>query len=327
MMWKHTFAGILVAVAFGIGVPVAAAQTTVSLSSTRAGSTRATSSGPAWASRAKAQFRTVDVPGASGTAVNGVNNRGTLVGTWFNSQNQGFGFVEQPGGQPTTFNYPGTTGMTFPSGINDVGTSVGVFQDSSGVFHGWVRSPGGSMTQLDDPSAFEEPGFGTFAIGINDNGVIVGFYFATLFGSPHGFVDDHGTFRTLDFPGSSGTILDAVNNSGAIVGDYTDAAIVNHGFIYQKGTFTAFDAPDAGTGFQQGTLPVGISSSGVIDGEMINNAGTFGWVLSKGQFLSVNDPNAPAASNPLGMSSNGHLVSGQWFDGVTSHGYVATLTP
>jgi hypothetical protein len=285
---------------------------------------RATAPGPAWPSRASAQFRTVDVPGAAGTAgITGVNNRGTLVGTWANSQGGFFGFIEQPGGQPTTFSVPGATGVTVTSGINDVGTALAYSIDSSGVSHGWVRSPGGDFTQLDDPLGAG----GTTPGGINDRGVIVGFYFAAS-GALHGFVYDHGTFTTLDYPGAPATFLIAVNSSGASVGGYVDASGVTHGFLYEHGTFTTIDAPGAGTAPGQGSAPSGISSSGVIDGAMTNDAGSFGWLLSKGQFSSLNDPVALAQSMPLCLSSNGRVVGGDYFDasGVI-HGYVATLTP
>jgi hypothetical protein len=53
-----------------------------------------------------AVFRTVpDVPGAALTGLSSVNSRGTLVGPWFDSGGAVFGWIEQPGGQPITFNY------------------------------------------------------------------------------------------------------------------------------------------------------------------------------------------------------------------------------
>jgi uncharacterized membrane protein len=288
----------------------------------------ATAQGPAWPARASAQFRTVDVPGAAWTAVNGVNNKGTIVGTWVSSPGGpfGFGYIEQPGAQPATFNFPATSDVTASSGVNDVGTAVGAYLDSSGVPHGWVRSPHGNFTQLDDPSGVG----GTSLFEINDAGVIVGGY-TDGSGAGHGFVYDHGTFTTLDFPGALGTALTGVNNSGAIVGGYTDALGVNHGFLYRHGAFTTIDAPDAGTAPGQGTPGLSISSSGVIDGFVINDSGGgfFGWLLSKGQFSSFDEPDAPLGQSvPLNISSNGRYVPGEYFDtsGVL-HGYVAALTP
>lgn len=278
-----------------------------------------------------AQFRTVDFPGANGTGVNFVNNHGTLLGTYFNAGLQSFGFVER-GHQLTSFNYPGTTGVTSSSGMNNRDDAVGAYTDANSVFHGWVRSADGTFTQIDDPAAGTGAFEGTQPAMINDAGELVGAYFDSS-GISHGFVDYHGTFTTVDFPGTSealgqGTTLTAINDSGAIVGYYNDSAGVVHGFVEKHGAFTTIDAPGAGTAPGQGTSPAGISSSGVIDGGISNDAGFAGWVLYKRAFSSLNDPNAaPGASLPLGLSSNGRYVSGEYTDNSgVNHGFVATLS-
>ena len=282
---------------------------------------RATAPGPLL-SAASARFRTVDVPGAAASSVTSVNSWGTLVGAWSDSSGNSFGFIEFPWGQPITFNYPGTAGVTGTSDINDFGTVVGLYVDSSGVPHGFVRSLFGKFTPLDDPAGAG----GTIPEGINDRGVIVGVYFDTS-GAADGFVYDHGTFTTLDYPGASATGLAHVNDSGAIVGAYTDAVGVNHGFLYKHGTFTTIDAPGAGTASGEGTAANGISSDDVIVGDIENGSGTFGWLLREGEFSSLNDPNAaPGQSLPLDISSNGRFVSGEYADtGGVIHGFVATL--
>jgi len=284
---------------------------------------------------ASAQFRTVDVPGAAGTAVVGVNSWGMLAGAWSDTPDlsgDSFGFIEFPWGQPITFNYPGSTGVTVPQAINDLGTTVGYYTDSSGLSQGWVRSLAGDFTQLKDPAA--SCGC-TAAFGINDRGVIVGTYANPSNPSAsHGFVYDHGTFTTLDYPGASSTSPSNINNAGAIVGGYTDASGVIHGFLYKHGTFTTIDAPGAGTTSGEGSAAQSISSNGVIDGYILNGSGFFGWLLRGGEFSQLNDPNAvPGTSfgSPSfldGLSSNARYAGGSYNDtnGVT-HGFVATLWP
>ena len=45
---------------------------------------------------------------------------------------------------------------------------------------------------------------------------------------------------------------------GGILGVLIDADFVNHGFLLDKhGAVTIFDAPHSGTGFNQGTSPLG----------------------------------------------------------------------
>jgi hypothetical protein len=80
-------------------------------------------------------FTTIDVPGATATAVTGINGSGQIVG-WFGSPPSGLarGFVDT-GGSFTTIDVPGTT-VTQALRINDSGQIVGhlhaVFTD--GVF-------------------------------------------------------------------------------------------------------------------------------------------------------------------------------------------------
>jgi hypothetical protein len=276
---------------------------------------------------ASARFRTVDVPGAAGgTMVNSVNSWGTVLGTWFDSKGASYGFIEQPGGRPVTFNYPGTKGVTSPGCINDLGTAVGWWYDSANnVAHGWIRSPGDHFTQIDDPSAV----LGTNPTGVSDTGLIVGTW-VDASSNLHGFIDDHGTFRTLDYPGATDTGLNGVTFSGAILGAWGDASGAVHGFVYQHGRFTTFNAPGAGTGQNQGTFPEGISSTGTIGGYTTHadNAAS-GWVLRNGHFSSLNDPHAaPGQSWVTGISSSAHYASGSYNDtnGV-GHGFIATLSP
>ncbi|MGB7821562.1 MAG: hypothetical protein WBL22_05150, partial [Candidatus Sulfotelmatobacter sp.] len=57
----------------------------------------------------------------------------------------------------------------------------------------------------------------------------------------------------------------------AIAGYYIDANNVNHGFLRTPdGTFTTFDALDAGTGAFQGTTSSSINSEGAITGYYID---------------------------------------------------------
>src|SRR6516165_4671528 len=74
----------------------------------------------------------------------------------------------------------------------------------------------------------------TFATGINTSGQIVGYYLSGgLNVAAYGFLLDQGSYTTLDVPGAtgfldpppgiSGTQANGINDSGQIVGYYTDA--------------------------------------------------------------------------------------------------------
>jgi probable HAF family extracellular repeat protein len=96
-----------------------------------------------------------------------------------------------------------------------------------------MAQPSYGFTTLDVPGA---TGTGTSARGINASGQIVGCY------GEHVFLLDHGSYTTLDVPGSSWTQANGINASGQIVGWYLDGN-GEHGFLLDQGSFTTLDAP------------------------------------------------------------------------------------
>ena len=113
------------------------------------------------------------------------------------------------------------------------------------------------FTTIDVPGASS-----TGATGINELGVIVGFYFVgDVF---HGFVrSNNGSFTTIDVPGAFGSGAMGINPLGDIVGFYNNhVGSALHGFVRNKnGSFTTIDVPGATL-----TLPSGINSQGNIVG-------------------------------------------------------------
>src|SRR6266567_973713 len=54
------------------------------------------------------------------------------------------------------------------------------------------------------------------------------------------------SFNTVDVSGALSTSSQGINAGGAIVGGYTDANHVQHGFLLQDGVVTTIDYPGAG---------------------------------------------------------------------------------
>lgn len=79
----------------------------------------------------------------------------------------------------------------------------------------------------------------------------------------HGYIRSHGTFTTIDFPGSIFTFVGAGNPQGDCVGEYIDTANIPHSFLLSNGQFTSFDPPGTGP---LGSDAAGINPSGVIVG-------------------------------------------------------------
>jgi len=97
---------------------------------------------------------------------------------------------------------------------------------------------------LGQPVLFQCPGAAfTVAEGINNNGTVVGYYYAQG-GPQHGFVYSGGTCTPLNIQGATNTAAMAINDSGTISGYYTDSASFFHGFLYTAaGATTVLDYP------------------------------------------------------------------------------------
>ena len=188
-----------------------AALVAASVAGMLAGSVRAAAPSPAAVSL---KFVTVDLRGAAGTTVSGINNAGDLTGDYETPSGVYHGFL-QAEGRVVRFDPPGSIG-TFPSGINDTGTVAGSYLDAAGVAHGFIRSAAGVFTVINDPgAAASEPG--TEVETLNDYGTIVGEYF-DAHGNFHGFVDrgeasPPSTFPMRWTPRSSGSTTTACSSA------------------------------------------------------------------------------------------------------------------
>jgi hypothetical protein len=117
------------------------------------------------------------------------------------------------------------------------------------------------------------------------------------------------------------------------MGNYFDADNLSHGFLRnENGTFTTFDAPDAGSvpGSFEGTYPFGINMNGAITGWYVDGADVnHGFVRDKhGAFTEFDVPGAGTdpGQGPyvFSIAPNG-AVTGYSFDpNNVVHGFVRT---
>ena len=186
------------------------------------------------------EFTTLDVPGAKlgswgwGTQVSSINDGGQVAGSYADSSGKTHGFVES-GGVFTTLDVPWSPDTmaspwswspnTMANSINASGQVAGSYNATSyGYLHGFVYS-GGMFTILNVPGSFE-----TIATGINASAQVAGSYQDAS--GWHGFVYSSGEFTTLDAPAESRYVnSSSINDSGQVVGYYTDAYNHYHGFI------------------------------------------------------------------------------------------------
>jgi len=140
------------------------------------------------------------------------------------------------------------------------------------------------------------------------------------------------TFITLDIPGAISTYAHDINDSGIVVGKYTDSNYNSHGFKwappYDGSTYTTLDVPGA-----ESTQAYGINDSGVIVGCYYedNTFGTnhgFKWAPPYGSTtyatLDVNVP-GDVKTFAYGINNSDDIVGYYWnHDGGTPqiHGFV-----
>jgi probable HAF family extracellular repeat protein len=259
------------------------------------------------ANAADFRFTTFDVPGATDTSVNGINDAGQIVGGFSDSASGGFshGFL-YTGGSFTQIDVPGAI-STSVSGINDAGQIVGTFSDSE-TSHGFLYA-GGHFTTIDAPGAIFT-GVGS----INNAGQIVGTF------NYQGFLDSGGSFTRINAPGPSaidGTVLNGINDAGQIVGTSTDGSLITHGFLYTGGRFTTIDAPGA----VGGTLVDGINDAGQIVGTF-NVGVTHGFLYSGGHLTQIDVP-GEVDTQAYDINDAGQIV-GAFNDRGNYHGFLAT---
>lgn len=159
-----------------------------------------------------------------------------------NNEGMAAGFYNDAGGASHGYTYKFTT-MTFSpvtlpvaadsvtaTGINDEGDISG-FYTIGKTTNGFVLEEnhhGFTKIQLG-------AGTNTQALGINEDGVVVG-SFVDGAGAMHGFVWSDGRTRQIDDPnhGAGGTLVNGLNDRGQLVGFYVDNAGNTHGYLASR---------------------------------------------------------------------------------------------
>lgn len=272
------------------------------------------------------RFVTLDIPTPKGqfgfTTLADINESGEISGGFTDTNLGAFGFILDKKMRQIEVRCSKDVIGTVPQAINKHGEIAGsatvviqripiadppfeiLITKTSGLY----RDKRGRCTLLDFPSAIL-----TEAVGINDDGQVVGDY-RDKQGNFHGFFWDAGLFLTIDvtFPGATVTGPTAINNAGQIVGYYFDnnvsATFPNghtHGFIYDKGAFSAFDFPDGSA-----TFPADINDSGHIvgvysDADFISRS----FLLQNGQFTKLDVGLADTFTTEVsGINNKGQIV-------------------
>lgn len=259
-------------------------------------------------------FTTIDYPGATQTNPNAINKQKMIVGTYRDANSVLHGFADF-NGSFVSIDAPNAV-FTSANGINNKGVIVGNFGGQSGN-HGFILHDG-QFTQVDVPGAQS-----TQLMDINDQGVIGGTYVDGN-GSIRSFLrfgPNH--YRAVEFPGSSYTALNAVNNRLELTGQMSPPFI--SAFLFAGQQWTNFYFPGAftttGRGINDNTQVVGIFNpqdpTAPQEGFLRNSDGTF---------QEIDFPGS-VGGYAGGINNDGVIVGGYGDSAGGAHGYMATPQP
>ncbi len=274
----------------------------------------------------------IDIAGATNTAVWDINNSGTMVGySTSGPSDLSTAFVRSAGGTVTTLGPAGAV-SSVATGISETGLVVGSYSSTlvddgagnlvAGPSVGFIYA-GSTYTTFAVAGAID-----TFLRAVSSDGRYLSGYYSTDTVAGVGFVYDTLTATTtiVSRPDSLLTIAQGVNNSGTLVGGdiIAGSPTTRPGFTYDIGTGTRTDVQLAGA---SRTALRAIDEAGTLAGWFIDgSAATHGFIGSLTDYELIDF--AGATSTFVEGSNDARWVVGEWIDasGVT-HGYVAMTVP
>jgi hypothetical protein len=228
-------------------------------------------------------FTPDNFPGKPQTQITALNDIGTRTGYTYPT-NTGvatdfqFGFYEK-GGAFTMVNNLKTPDCSVSGacdsgvitenqliGVNNKDLAVGFYNDRHGDSHGYTYDIAMNTFSADinDPNAVS-----TVTAAINNSDEIAGFYTDSTTGVIHGFIDNGGSFTTVDPPGATETQLLGLNDKGVADG-FAVIGGMQHGILFDSltDTFTILDPPGSTS-----TTLNGLNDAGDLVGFFVDAAG------------------------------------------------------
>lgn len=283
----------------------------------RINSKRQSLKGGASARAGQYNYTQVDVPGAVFTGLFAINSRGQTVGLYVDGSGTAHGLVRGVDGSIVTVDYPGAI-FIGANGINSQGDVVGRWDDASGITHSFLRTSQGAITSFDPPTPCVATIQPSAAHGINDLGDIVGRCFDAS-GKELGWLLRHdGSFAVLDNPAFLTTDAWAIDNSGVVVGDYSDADEFVHGYTWTEASgFTTLDFESNMTGLRA------INQRGDISGIYFDGLTLHGFLRVKNGTEVTIDPPGSVETDSAVINNSGMIAGVYWDADFNAHGYIA----
>jgi probable HAF family extracellular repeat protein len=253
---------------------------------------------------------TFDVPGASLTVGLGIDNQAVVTGGYYDAGGNAHGLVYDDGVFSTvdgpTSNPPSS--QAFLNNLNQQHWAGAQYIGDDGIFRAALYN---IKTQTWNTLPVI-PGTGYNAAGgVNAQGVAAGNWTTdpTVATGNQGWTFDPkiGSYSFFDVPGADkvnyiGTIVNAINNAGVVVGYYTDKNGVPHGFTKSGDRYRTIDVGSDYTAIQ------GINNKGDVSGVYQTAGVRHGFVLSSNGDLTTID--VPGVNNTalFGVSENGNVA-------------------
>ncbi|TVT37085.1 hypothetical protein FNH05_25140 [Amycolatopsis rhizosphaerae] len=293
-------------------------------------------------------YATVEYPKSVKTTLYGINNKGETAG-YFADGKGVHGFLRSVGGEfSDAVDHPEAGNATALLGLNDTGDVVGYYHGKSGQggYPGSISLPSRGVfsfvyslgAKKFEPIAPPEDGIGTVvAFGINDSGLVSGWYFAqdtsgrseaivkgfVWSKAARGYVD---TFRYGDEAGE-GTFATGINGAGLVVGQFVGKDKARHAFVRdskRRLVISSVDHPNAREP-EGGTCAMAISDSGVVAGIYQDRQGGRAYLRAdQDTFVELRHPDAASDMSACGINASGKVVGDFYDSRGTTLGYLAT---
>lgn len=169
------------------------------------------------------------------------------------------------------------------------------------------------------------PGFPTTVYGINDEGLLSGFYFDPQF-NLHGFIVRDKVLSLIDYPGAGSTALGGNANNGVVIGNYgASSSAAQHAVLYDsnRAAWTHLpDVPNYAQNFANGINNRNHATGGACS---LTSLACLGWTWDGQKYSFFQAPGAVPAlggTYPNGINDSNE-VAGYFVDssGVT-HGFL-----
>jgi probable HAF family extracellular repeat protein len=171
----------------------------------------------------KGKLKEFSVPKATETEATGVNDKGDIVGTFFDSNGAQHGFLLHAN-KYKTLNAPKDT-STVAWGINNKGQITVYAINSAGDYDGFLLT-GTKYKNINNPNA--KGGLGTITHTPNNNGDVDGTYYDST-GAEKGWLLHKGKYYDVVDPGGISR-ADGLNDKDEIVGRYGSGTYGGTGF-------------------------------------------------------------------------------------------------